>query len=131
MDKLTEADLKRFTGDVIRYQHSTFRHVIYTPGIRYLVENAKAYWLIDAITSHIYSPQMGNAMACDERLAQMQFWRLSVNADKSGVLVCEADSGEEPTIRQCIPFTDFPLQEVSIWAANDGTYWTLYLPSEH
>jgi hypothetical protein len=60
----------------------------------------------------------------------MQFWRLTVT-DESAVLVAEADSGEEPFIRQEIEFTDFPLEKIDIWAAFDGLHWTLYLPSEH
>ena len=42
-----------------------------------------------------------------------------------------AGSGGPPFITQKIEYTDFPLDEIDIWAGFDGTRWTLYLPSEH
>lgn len=47
--------------------------VIYTPGVKYLVEKAKAYWLIDAIASYFGSPEMNAAQQQDYRLREMQF----------------------------------------------------------
>lgn len=130
LEPLSESSLYQFTGDIIRYAHPLNRKVIYTPGVRYLADAGKAYWLIDAIASYFGSPEMNVAMAKDHRLKQMQFWRLEVN-DEKAVLLAEADAGEEPFIRQEIPYTDFPLKEIAVWAGFDGTYWTLYLPSEH
>lgn len=130
LEPLSESSLYQFTGDILRYTHPLNRKVIYTPGVRYLADASKAYWLIDAIVSYFGSPEMNTAMAKDHRLKQMQFWRLEVN-DEKAVLTAEADAGEEPFIRQEIPYTDFPLKAIAVWAAYDGTYWTLYLPSEH
>ena len=128
--RLTHADLFQFTGDLERYTHPINRNVIYTPGVQYVAEAGGAYWLIDAIASYFGSDLMKRAMAEDNRLTYLQFWRLRVN-DNSAVLVAEADAGEKPFITQEIPFTDFPLDEIEIWAAFDGKRWTLYLPSEH
>jgi hypothetical protein len=127
---LTHADLHQFTGDLERYRHPLSPQVIYTPGVRYVAEKGHAYWLIDAIASYFGSPVMREAMRIDPRIRDMQFWRLHVNGGKA-VLVAEADAGEEPFIRQEIPYTDFPLDAIDIWAGFDGTHWTLYLPSEH
>ncbi len=128
--RLTHADLRQFTGDLIRYKHPLNPQVIYSPGVRYVAEKGKAYWLIDAIASYFGSPEMQAAQRHDYRLREMQFWRLKV-IDKSAVLVAEADSGETPFIQQEIEYTDFPLEQIDIWAAFDGLHWTLYLPSEH
>jgi hypothetical protein len=43
--KLTHAELKQFTGDLDRYQHSLNRRVIYTPGVQILAERGREYWL--------------------------------------------------------------------------------------
>ncbi len=129
--KLTHADLQQFTGDLERYRHSFNRRVIYTPGVQYLAEQAEAYWLIDAIASSFGSAPMRTATARDERLQSLQFWRLDVHADGTATLTARADSGVAPCITQQIPFTDFPLTEIDIWAGFDGEHWTLYLPSEH
>ena len=126
---ITQEDLQRFTGDLDRYR-TINRSVIYTPGVAFLANHAEAYWLIDAIASYFGSPVMNKALAKDPRLT-LHFWRLDVSDDDSAVLTARADKGEKPFITQKIPFTDFPLDCVDIWAGYDGTYWTLYLPSEH
>ena len=124
------SDLKKFTGDSERYCHPLNRRVIYTPGVQYVANQASAYWLIDAIASYFGSPVMSQAMRRDTRLQYMQFWKLQVTGS-SALLTAEADAGETPFITQQIPYTDFPLPQIEIWAGFDGTYWTLYLPSEH
>ena len=125
-------ELDQFTGDLVRYRHSLNRQVIYTPGIKYLAEEGEACWLIDAIALYFASQEMKRAMAKDRRLARQQFWHLEVNEDYSAKLFMVADSGVDPAIEQVIPYTDFVLDSISIWATGyrDGT-WTLYLPSEY
>lgn len=129
--RLDIEELRRFTGDAARYRHGLNRMVIYTPGVRYLAEQGGAYWLIDAIASYFGSPTMRAAIKKDERLASMQFWRLRKFDDERATLICQADAGEPAAIIQAIPWTDFPLSEVEVWAGYDGEHWTLYLPSEH
>lgn len=128
--QLTHSELVQFTGDDIRYMHPLNKKVIYTPGVRYLANEGEAYWLIDAIASYFGSKIMNEAMNKDSRLKSLQFWRLDVN-DGKAVLTANADAGEEPFVRQEIEYTDFPLSEVEIWAGFDGSFWTLYLHSEH
>jgi hypothetical protein len=128
--RLRAEDLRRFTGDEVRYRHP-FGRVIFTEGVKYVADVAGAYWLIDAIASYFGSPKMSAAIARDERLAWMQFWKLHVDNEQRGKLVCQADAGEPASILQAIPYTDFPLELIEIWAAFDGRLWTLYLPSEH
>jgi hypothetical protein len=128
--ELTHHDLNQFTGDLTRYKHPLNPKVIYTPGVQYVADKGRAYWLIDAIASYFGSEQMNEAIRKDPRLASIQFWRLTVTGEKA-VLVAEADAGEEPFIRQEIALTDFPLDVIEIWAGYDGLHWTLYLPSEH
>ncbi len=130
INTLTNFDLNQFTGDLQRFRHPLNHKVIYTPGVQYVAEQCGAYWLIDAIVSYFDGPQMKAAIARDSRLSGMQFWRLAVK-DGSAVLTAEADAGETPFIRQDIEYSDFPLEQIDIWAAYDGTLWTLYLPSEH
>lgn len=125
--KLERADLAQFSGDIERFR-SFNRYVIFTPGVKFLAEKAEAYWLIDAIASYFMSGKMAYP---DKRLETLQFWKLEVNKDRSAVLTARADSGVEPFITQRIEYTDFPLDEIDIWAGFDGMYWTLYLPAEH
>lgn len=129
--QLSNFDLAQFTGDLERFQNSLNQQVIYTPGVKYLAEHGQAYWLIDAIASWFETINMLDATVQDSRLQDLQFWELRVAKDKTAQLLMRADSGVEPAIVQEIEYTDFPLNHVRIWAGWDGTYWTLYLPSEH
>lgn len=131
MTTLTTKDLQQFTGDDVRYRHPLIRKVIYTPGVQHLAEAGEAYWLVDAIAFWMTSNDYLHATAYDARLCDMVFWTLEVNDDQSAILVGKADSDAKPAFTQAIPYTDFPLTIVNIWAAFDGQYWSLYLPSEH
>lgn len=122
---MTESDLEMFTGTDNHYRHGLARHVLYTDGVRYLAEKAGAYWLIDAIASHLVTMRIS-----DQRLSQIQFWTLEVK-DNKAILYCQADAGEPHAVEQVIEFTDFPLASVRIWAARQDDYWVLLLPSEY
>ena len=128
---LTHDELRQFTGDLERYRHGFNRRVIYTPGVKHLAERAGAYWLIAAIASYFGTSKMQRAQEADPRLQSLQFWKLWVDADSRASLICQADSGEPAAIIQAIPYTDFPLDHIEIWAGFDGEHWALYLPSEH
>jgi len=129
--KLTHADLAHFTGTTTWYRHPLKRDVLYTDGIQYLAEQAEAYWLVDEIAFWLGSPEMRKAVQADERIGEMQFWRLEVAEDESAVLTCCADKGVAPVVKKPIPWTSFPLRFIDIWASFDGERWVLYLPSEH
>jgi hypothetical protein len=53
-------------------------------------------------------------------------WKLTVREDRSATLVCEAGN-DNVVYTQPIEFTDFPLDEITLWFANN----VIYLPSEH
>ena len=128
---LTQHDLSHFCGDGERYQVTWRRNVIYTPGVKHVADAGGAYWLIDAIVSHLGADFISRESEIDARIADLHFWNLSVAEDRTALLQAKADSDCEPFVSQRIPYTDFPLSSVDIWAGFDGTYWTLYLPSEH
>lgn len=131
-------NLAHFRGDLERYRLSINDRIISTPGVKYLAENAGAFWLADAIASHFHAGSpLRIAMEEDSDLIYMHFWNLKVNREvKTAVLTCRKDSGMEPIVKQEIEYTDFPLDEIDIWcglADEDakGYRWTIYLPSEH
>jgi len=128
---LTHDQLRQFTGDLVRYRHALNPTVIYTPGVEFLAEQGGAYWLIDVIASYLTRKVIDNAARTDSRVRSLHFWRLDVAEDHSALVTARADTGCPPFVSQEIPFTDFPLEYVSIWAGFDGRHWTLYLPSEH
>lgn len=46
--KLSEADLRQFTGSEHWYRHALNRNVLYTDGAKYVADH-EAYWLLDEI----------------------------------------------------------------------------------
>lgn len=105
---LAEADLAQFTGTSTYYQHPL--GIRYTEGVRYLAERGGAYWLLDAIASWQSDPRVSQ----DRMLQQIQFWKLTVNDDRSALLVCERDEGDI-VVTQDIPLTDFPLEKIKLY----------------
>lgn len=118
-DVLKPQDLAHFTGSEIVYRHKLSAGCVYTEGVQYLAEAGSAYWLLDAILC----PQLHDATL---RAAEFQVWTLTVHEDRSATLIC-TDGNEERLCLHPIPWTDFPLEAVTLWFANR----TLYLPSEH
>lgn len=108
------------SGTSTYYQHSL--GIQYTDGVRYLAEHGGAYWLIDAIASW----QSDSRVSRDPMLQQIQFWKLTVNEDRSALLVCERDEGDV-AVSQAIPFTDFPLKQIRLYFQQG----VALLPSEY
>ena len=127
---LTHEDLRGFTGDLERYRHPFVRRVSYTPGVKFVADRGGAYWLIDEIAFYLANPTFQKACRHDPRIRDIHFWSLSVK-EQAGELIARADSDEAPFYTKRIGFTDFPLDQIDIWAAYDGEHWTLYIPSEH
>jgi hypothetical protein len=116
--KLTAADLNQFTGTENWYRHGINRNVLFTDGAKYLADRAGAYWLLDEIA--IIQPH-------DKRIAAEEFqaWKLVVRPDHTALLTCDDGNGRV-VFRKEIAFTDFPLDDITLWFENN----VIYLPSE-
>ncbi|MFM6191173.1 MAG: DUF6876 family protein [Planktothrix sp.] len=135
MNTITLSDLSQFTGT--EEIHRNFLGFPYTDGIQYLAEQAKAYWLIDAIASYQYQ------LKRDEYLAYFQVWVLSVvgegerkfpfilpEENYKAVITCWSDTPKEgikPAVIQQIEYTKFPLIEIKLYVSGG----VLMLPSEY
>lgn len=127
-----QTGLQHCTGTTQYFKHS-FGKLCYTDGIQYLAKNAECYWLVDAIASYQHQ------LVKKETLKEFQVWLLSVGNDhefikpannNQAILTCWEDTpkaGDEPVIRQDIPFTDFPLPEIKLYVQE----LILMLPSEN
>jgi hypothetical protein len=117
--KLSESDLNQFTGSENWYRHGINRKVLFTDGAKYMADKGGAYWLLDEIA--IIQPY-DKAVAAEE----FQVWKLTVRANRTATLTCDDGNGRIVFTKE-IEFTDFPLDEITLWFANN----TIYLPSEH
>lgn len=144
---LTQESLSQFSGGTGNYHlfNRMFRNVVATDGVMHVAEAGGAYWLLEAIASHIAT----NSKLRSGSLGEMQFWRLESREPakqkvyglgpksdrKEWVLTCREDDGIKPAVTQVIEFSDFPMDKIDIWAApsqiGDRMVFVLYLPCEH
>ena len=115
--KELETALAGFTGTENYFKFSC--GLALTDGVKFLANEAKCYWLLDAIAS--YQGQCRR----DSKLREYQFWSLTIKG-QSAELICERDAGDV-AIRQKIDYTNFPLPSVRIWLVGN----TVMLPSEY
>jgi hypothetical protein len=125
-DQLAAA-LPQFTGTEnytnLRYPWLRSRFLL-TDGAKYLAETVKAFWLMDAIASH----QTNKLVAVEP----FQVWTLTVNEKHTAKLVC-TDGNERVLVAQEIPYSDFPLGEITLYLVKDDglSGWVVMLTSEY
>ena len=122
MVKRTEFDpsmLAQFTGSEQFFRHGLVRSIVFTEGVKYVADEAGAYWLIDEIAlAQKYEPKV--------RAEEFQVWDLIVADDHSAVLKCDDGNGHEVFSKR-IGWTDFPAPSIRFYACNS----TILLPSEY
>jgi len=107
----TETEIKtglaHFYGTAGYHFNKLFgKNFVYTDGIKFLLEAAECYWLLDAIFSY-------------RRIEDFQIWKLEVFSDKTAVLSMKEDTNCPLLVEQKIHYTTFPLGEIEVWAIND------------
>jgi hypothetical protein len=116
---LSKSDLAQFNGSDNWYRHPINRNVLYTDGAQHVAEHGGAYWLLDEIA--IIQPY--NKVVAGE---EFQVWKFTVGSDRSATLSC-ADGNDNILFTKEIEFTDFPLDEITMYFANN----VIHLPSEY
>ena len=119
-----EEGLPHFTGteEYHRVQQVGKKPVYATDGVKFLCDKAGSYWLIDVIASHQRNPKV--------RGEDLQTWKLTVALNKFGVVTCDDGNGSI-LVRQEIPYTDFPMSEIVIYAQVDEDKIVVMLPGEY
>jgi hypothetical protein len=126
-----EAQLPHFSGSeeyhTIVYPWLRDWPLLLTDGAKYLADQAgviggSAYWLIDLIASY----QREKKIAAQE----FQVWKLVVTGTQ-GKVICD-DGNNHILTTQEIPFVDFALDEITLYAIReDGAGIVVLLPSEY
>ena len=118
INSLSTTNLAQFTGTE-KYYRITRQHVL-TDGTKYLAEEGRCFWLMDAIAS--YLPQFSGR---EEFIVA----KLNVAASKADLVL---DNGNGHVLdTQHIEYTDFPLASIQLYACWGGEFWVLMLPSEY
>ena len=116
---LSKSDLAQFTGSENWYRHGINRNVLYTDGAQHVAEHGGAYWLLDEIA--IIQPY-NKRVATEE----FQVWKLAVRPDRAATLTCDDGNGNIVFSKE-IEYTDFPLDEITLYFANN----VIHMPSEY
>jgi hypothetical protein len=117
--------LAQFTGTETWYRHF-LPGILFTEGVKFLADQANAYWLIDKIAC----AQIIKQVSAEE----FQVWKLKVRDDTSALLTAtDGDRGDGPVelFAEGIPYTDFPLDEITLYAGFDGRGAVIMLPGEY
>ena len=117
-EPLDPATLSQFTGTAQYWRVA--RQFAITDGVKYLAETAACFWLIDAAISHLL--EIGTAD-----------WFVLVRTEVSGsqATMIYEDGNDHEHARQEIPYTDFPLDSITLYACWDQENWVIMLPSEY
>ena len=110
--------LSQFTGTQ-RYYIISPQHVL-TDGTHYLCQAGGCFWIMDAVASHL--SEIGT-----------RDWFVQVTVlvrDNTATMIYDDGNGLEHA-RQDIPCCDLPLEQIRLFAAWDGVYWVIMLPSEY
>ena len=118
---LSQADLAHFTGSE-QLWHQAFIAFKYTDGVKYVVREGNAYWLLTDISAF----QHQRAIVEYAKHDRFQTWKLRVKEDQSATLTCDDGNGQILFTHEYL-YTDFPLREIKFYLV-DGI---LLLPSEY
>ena len=117
--KLSESDLRQFTGTENWHRFGINRKVLCTDGAKYVADEGGAYWLLDAIAiAQLYEKSVTGE--------GFQVWTLKVKDDRTASLICD-DGKDNIVYTQHIEFTDFPLDEIQFYFTDN----VILLPSEY
>jgi hypothetical protein len=114
----TLPNLSQFTGTETWWRHPINRKVTFTDGVKYVADEAGAYWLIDEIA--LCQPYE-KAVAAEA----FQVWKLKVK-DSAATLDCEDGNGKVVYSKK-IEFTDFPEPGIQLFFTDN----VILLPSEY
>lgn len=120
MPTSNEIDLSQFTGTEQYYKWSVlFPNFVLTDGAKYVAETCGAYWLMDAIASY------------KQRYDKEGFAVAHLKKAKKGWVLTIDDGNDNVLATQKIEFSDFPLDEIKLYAVQSGDLWVMMLPGEY
>lgn len=114
-----ERQLSYFTGTERYYK--THANIVLTDGTKFLADACGAYWLVDMIWSHL--PSVTDTFAV-VRLVKAQ-------DDSATFTLADDNPANETFATQKIEWTDFPLDQITLYAIRDENFWVILLPSEY
>ncbi|MBD1877139.1 hypothetical protein H6F75_27020 [Nodosilinea sp. FACHB-131] len=119
---IKESDLRGFTGTEQYHPLPFSPHYFLTDGVAFLVKEGGGLWLI----AHIVACQLHPLIAGNPDLQHMQFWRVSLDDDASGLVQWLRDANE-PILSHRVSCAGFTLKKVTLYLQRG----VVMLPSEY
>lgn len=116
---ITKSELAQFTGSEYYYR---FHDMLLTDGAKYLAEKAECFWLMDVIWSHATEKGW---------FGQEDFITCKLTVQDSVGNVVFDDGNGNILATQQIPFTDFPLDKITLYIVRGEHYFVVMLPGEY
>lgn len=116
-----ENNLAQFFGTDEYHKYNG--NLILTDGVKYMAQACGAFWFLDIIWSVLMTKP---AIKKEEMLV----CKLQKTGEETAVATIE-NGNKVVLYTQNIKHTDFPLDEITVWANVDGNYRVILLPSEY
>jgi hypothetical protein len=117
-------ELNNFSGTEHYYRFNALMpNVLLTDGTQFLAGAVKAFWLMDVIGSHLPSVPKDESFVVASLIKLVTGGANFALADDYPANKCYAS--------QAIEYTDFPLDEIKLYAQFDGENWVIMLPGEY
>jgi len=110
--------LRQFTGT--EHYYRLHKEVVLTDGAKYLADEARCYWLMDAIASYIRFFQTKEYFACCKLVVSNGSAVLTIDDGNGNILAT-----------QNIEYTDFPLEQINLYGVWSNQFWVIMLTSEY
>ena len=94
---------------------------VVTDGVKYLMEQAECYWLAQLYGLHLV----------DIDFNREQFTVLKLKRRGEGARIFIEDGNGNTLSYQGLDYTDFPMDEITLFATWSGEFWVAMLPSEY
>jgi len=124
--KLSPAELREalghfYGGDTLTRWSALSRSVL-SDGALFLAQEAGAFWLFDAIDSHLTTRGLNQ---------DTEFTVATLTRKGDGAELVLDDGNGVIWATQAIELTDFPLDTIKLYACWNGRGWTHMIPSEY
>ena len=117
--KFDAGQLAQFTGTTQYYRIlPTF---VVTDGAKYLMDHAECYWL-----AQLYGLHLVDISFNDEPFTVLKLKRVG-----EGARIVIEDGNGNTLSYQGLDYTDFPMDEITLFASWSGEFWVAMLASEY
>ena len=114
--------LSQFSGT--DHYYKIMPNVLMTDGAKFVADNGGAYWLMTDLAVHC-------AELTEKETFIVATLQVTRTATSSHAILKLDDGNDNILVEQIIEYTDFPLDEIKLYACYNGDMWVIMLPREY